>query len=162
MSYLDALKSLDGPSAPPAKPAKVGYAGFAGTVPRGIAKTMTTDAPSDGGDNRDSVTTACSWLCKFPMGDLLVVYVPAVSRRHVQRDHPTLISAAIAQSCSQCLWNFRPGQAPGGYCSSPDRNDEPGPFSHGHPARFLAKDGGAACEYFEGLHNGYSVNNTKL
>lgn len=105
---------------------------------------------------------ACSWILCLPEGDLLTVYVPAVPLDRVQRDHPTLIGAMIAQGCDQCLWNIRPGQDPGGYCSSPDRNDKPGPYSHGHPARFLAKDGGAACEYFEGLHNGYSVNNTTL
>ena len=88
-------------------------------------------------------------MLTLPEGELLTVYLPAVSLDRVKRDHPTLIRARIAQGCGQCLYNIRPGQTVGGYCSSPDRHDQPGPYSVGHPARFLAGDGGAACEYFE-------------
>lgn len=160
MSYLETLKRLDAIAPLPAKPAEVGYAGFAGTVGGGIAEinalaaTVATHDPEE--------RKACSWMITLPEGQLLTVYVPAVPLDWIQRDHPTMIGATIAQGCRQCLWNIHPGQGAGAYCSSHDRKDQPGPYGQGHPARFLAEDGGAACEYFEGLHNGSSVNDTKL
>jgi hypothetical protein len=92
---------------------------------------------------------ACSWMITLPEVEFLTVYVPAVSLARIQRDHPTLIRAEIAQGCSQCLWNTRPGHTVAGYCSSPDRQNQPGPYGAVHPARDLPGDGGAACEYLE-------------
>jgi hypothetical protein len=103
---------------------------------------IATQAENDG-------LKACSWLVTFTNGVLLSVYVPAVDIVRVKADHSTMIGAEIAQSCGQCLWNLRPGQTDTGYCSSPDRHDQPGPYGEGHPARFLPEEGGAACVYFE-------------
>jgi hypothetical protein len=92
---------------------------------------------------------ACSWMLALPEGQLLTVYLPAVSLDRVKQDHPTLIRAEITQGCAHCVYGIRPGQTAGGYCASTDRHGQPGPYGAGHPARFLANDGGVACEYFE-------------
>ncbi len=98
----------------------------------------------------DANRKACSWRLQFKEGPLEFVVVPAMSLGDLKRDYPMLISAAVNQSCNQCLWHMRPGHTDTGYCSSPDRYDQPGPYGEGHPARFLPEDQGAACELFEG------------
>ena len=93
---------------------------------------------------------ACLWLVKFADRELSTAYVPAVDVARVRADHPRATGARINQGCSGCVWNLRPGITETGYCTSPDRHDQPGPYGVGHPARFLPEGGGEACELFEG------------
>jgi hypothetical protein len=99
-----------------------------------------------------SALKACSWLVTFLNSDMSVVYIPAVDLARVRTDHPSMTQATVAQSCGQCVWHVRLGLAERGYCSSPDRHDQPGPYGAGHPARFLDGHDGAACGCFEVSH----------
>ena len=106
--------------------------------------------PSKTNLSTDQSVRSCSWLVTFKTAEMPVTYIPAVDLARVQADHPAMIATTIAQGCAACVWHLKPGVADKEYCSSPDRQDQPGPYGVGHPARFLPEDGGEACELFEG------------
>lgn len=108
MSYLDDLKSLEALGTDPTKPTKEGFVGFVGRVGGGIAEINATAVTVATHGREES--KACSWMLTLPEGELLTVYVPAVSLQRVRRDHPTLIGAEIAQGCGQCLYAIRPAE----------------------------------------------------
>ena len=145
MSYLAELKSLEALGTDPTKPTKPPIVGFVGRVGGGISEIT---APSVGA-NDDHLARSCSWRLTFADGPIDIVAVPAVSREQLHLDNPKLIVCEVSQDCGKCRYSLKPGQADYLYCSSSDRQDQPGPYGEGHPARFLPGDQGAACELFE-------------
>ena len=99
----------------------------------------------------DPKEAACSWQVLAGQDSLTIVSIPAMTREQVQADYPRAMDIRVAQSCGECLWKIRPGAADRGYCASPDRRGQAGPYGVAHPASYLPGNYGATCEHFEAL-----------